>query len=138
MKNLRLSPVRKAHLNLPSLPMLPASLPHQIYDAEQVVFRELGQFAEQLIKQCLAKKSLNVHSVTHRCKEKTSLARKLSNPHKNYQARNGDWTGASRQFTGFPARVLMGFRVACDPPAIRPAPASAGAHCKKAAVNRRF
>jgi hypothetical protein len=73
MKNLRLSPVRKAHLHLPSLPMLPASLPHQIlqrYDAEQVVFRELGQFAEQLIKQCLAKKSLNVHSVTHRCKKK--------------------------------------------------------------------
>lgn len=69
--------------------MLPASLHSQIlhrYDAEQVVFRELGQFAEQLIKQSLRQKSLNVHSVTHRCKEKTSLARKLGNPNKKYQA----------------------------------------------------
>ena len=40
------------------------------------------------------------------------------------------WTGASTQFSNFPARVLQGIRVTCAMPAIRPVPTCAGAPCK--------
>ncbi len=67
------------------LPPNPSKLILQEYDAQQEVFRALGLRAETLIKQRLAQNNISVHSVSHRCKEKASLARKLQAPHKNYQ-----------------------------------------------------
>ena len=56
----------------------------QHYDRERSNFQELGALAEGLIKSMLVQKNLPVHSVSHRCKERDSLARKLNKPDKHY------------------------------------------------------
>lgn len=56
------------------------------FDCTHGIYQDYAQTVSDLVRQILAASSIAVHSVTSRCKDRSSLARKLSLPGKSYQS----------------------------------------------------
>ncbi|WP_338846062.1 hypothetical protein V8J88_20225 [Massilia sp. W12] len=57
----------------------------QDFEQQGQLYQELARNSAELIKTMLQTQDLHVHSVTWRCKQRDSLARKIANPDKSYQ-----------------------------------------------------
>lgn len=56
------------------------------YDEKQALYNDFAASARQLVSTLLTNDAILVHSVTHRCKSRQSLDRKISRPDKNYSS----------------------------------------------------